>query len=293
MDKFAPVLWSLLAIVIVVLAAGLWANRPRRIAVEAPLPASFPTDGFSHDTFAELLQTYVSADGRVDYARWHDTPGHVAALDTYLAAINAYSPDSTPERFPTRNDELAYWMYGYNAWVIKGVLMNWPLTSVTDVKAPLEVVKGMGFFFQLRFPFGGEHMSLLKVENDRIRKGFRDPRIHFVLNCASESCPVARPELPTGNELQELLAAAAVEFVNDSDNVFVDHDRRIVFLSTIFKWYEKDFVNHMVALGRPANHGLLDYVGTVAEAPLLGDLQRATDYVIEFRDYDWALNGRD
>ncbi len=290
MNKLAAFLWALLAVVIVVLAVCLWANRPRRINIDAPLPAAFPAQGFSHETFAGLLETYVSADGRVDYKRWHDTPEHVAVLDSYLAAVNAYSPDITPERFPTRNDELAYWMYGYNAWVIHGVLSNWPLTSVTDVKAPLEVVKGMGFFFQLRFPFGGEHMSLLKVENEKIRKGFRDPRIHFVLNCASESCPVARPELPVGEELQQLLQAAAIEFVNDSDNVFVDHERRTVFLSTIFKWYKKDFVNHMVALGRPAKHGLLDYLGTVAQEPLLGDLQQATDYTIEFRDYDWGLN---
>ena len=78
--------------------------------------------------------------------------------------------------------------------------------------------------------------------------------------------------------------------MNDSRNVQVDHDRPTVVLSTIFKWYEKDFANHMVALGRPAKHGLLDYLRTVANEPLLGDLQRATGYAIEFRDYDWGLN---
>ena len=293
MDKFAPLLWTILTLVIIAAAVTLWANRPRRLSVEAPVPADFPAAGFSHDTFAGLLRTYVSQDGRVDYERWHDTPQSVAALDAYLAAIDAFSPDTTPERFETRGDELAYWMYGYNAWVIKGVLLNWPLDSVTDVRAPLEVVKGMGFFYQLRFPFGGNYMSLFTVENDKIRKGFQDPRIHFVLNCASESCPVARPELPTGDELQRLLDTAATEFINDSRNVRVDHEGRTVVLSTIFKWYKGDFVNHMVALGRPAERGLLDYLETVADEPLLNDLQRASDYPIEFRDYDWRLNGTD
>lgn len=293
MDKITPFLWALLALVVVALASALWANRPRRISVDAPLPDSFPDQGFSHETLAGLLQTYVSSDGHVDYQRWHDSPASVAALDSYLAAVSAYSPDTTPERFATRNDELAYWMYGYNAWVIKGVLLNWPLGSVTDVKAPLEVVKGMGFFFQLRFPFGGNYMSLLTAENDKIRKRFQDPRIHFVLNCASESCPVARPELPTGAELQHLLETAAIEFVNDDRNVRVEHDRRTVVLSTIFKWYKKDFVNYMVALGRPSKRSLLDYLETVAREPLLGDLQRADDYAIEYRDYDWGLNETD
>ena len=34
----------------------------------------------------------------------HHTPEHVAALDAYLAAVDTYSPDTTPERFTTRND---------------------------------------------------------------------------------------------------------------------------------------------------------------------------------------------
>jgi hypothetical protein len=293
MDRFAPLLWTLLILVMIAATVSLWVNRPRRLNVEAPVPSDFPTAGFSHDAFAGLLRTYVSQDGRVDYQRWHDTPESVATLDAYLAAINAFSPDTAPDRFGTRDDELAYWMYGYNAWVIKGVLINWPLDSVTDVKAPLEVIKGMGFFYQLRFPFGGKYMSLFTVENDKIRKGFQDPRIHFVLNCASESCPVARPELPTGNELQHLLDRAAIEFINNSQNVRVDHESRTVVLSTIFKWYKGDFVNHMVALGRPAERGLLDYLETVAVEPLLNDLRQATDYSIEFRDYDWRLNGMD
>jgi len=284
------IVWVFVALAIITVTLGLWANRPRQMSVDARLDDSFPEEGFSHRAFASLLQQYVSADGDVDYERWLGSAKSVASLDAYLAAVSLFSPDSAPERFPTRNDELAYWMYGYNAWVIKGVLSNWPLTSVTDVKAPLEVVKGMGFFYQLRFPFGGVHMSLLSVENNKIRKRFQDPRIHFVLNCASESCPVARPDLPVGKELEELLDAAAIDFVNDSDNVRVDHEQRTVYLSSIFKWYEKDFTNHMLETGRPSGNSLLEYVETAAEEPLLSDLRLAKDYSTEFIEYDWTLN---
>jgi hypothetical protein len=290
MSKLTILLWTLLALAIVAASLGLWANRPRHVSVDAPLAGSFPEQGFSHDALASLLREYVSAEGNVDYERWHGSAESVATLDSYLAAVTLYSPDSSPERFPTRNDELAYWMYGYNAWVIKGVLLNWPLSSVTDVKAPLEAVKGLGFFYQLRFPFGGKYLSLYAVENDRIRKRFQDPRIHFVLNCASESCPVARPELPTGEHLEEMLALAALEFVSNPDNVSVDHEQRIVSLNSIFKWYEKDFTNYLLATGRPTTHGLLDYIEGIAEEPLLSNVQRAKDYSIEFREYDWRLN---
>ena len=281
---------AIVAAVLMVVAVLVWVNRPRRVIIEAPLPPAFPEQGFSHANLERLLGEYVSPQGRVDYARWHDSRESVEQLDQYLVAVSRFSPDSTPQRFPDRNAELAYWLYGYNAYVIKAVLDNWPLSSVTDVKAPVEAIRGMGFFHQLRFSFGGEYLSLLAAENRKIRARYRDARIHFVLNCASESCPVARPELPTGDELEELMTTAAAEFVNDTDNVSVDHGSRSVYLNTIFKWYKKDFINDLRAQGRPTGRGLIDYVAVHADGDLVADLARADGYRIEFRDYDWSLN---
>jgi hypothetical protein len=289
MTKTSIAAWVLL-FAAVVMAAFFWLNRPRRIAIDAPLPLDFPQQSFSHDSFEELLQTYVTAEGRVDYARWHRYSESRAQLDAYLAAVSRYSPDSAPERFQNRNETLAYWMYGYNAYVIKAVLDNWPINSVTDVKAPLEAIKGLGFFYQLRFSFGGEFLSLLSVENHKIREQYSDPRIHFVLNCASESCPIARPGLPVGDDLKVLLEQAAIEFINDSENVAVDHDKELVYLSTIFKWYKKDFVADVRLKQLAVNHALLAYIAQYAADDLIDDVTRARDYEIRYREYDWGLN---
>ena len=170
------------------------------------------------------------------------------------------------------------------------MLDHWPISSVTDVKAPLELVRGLGFFHRLRFEFGGDRYSLLGIENERIRKRFQDARIHFVLNCASESCPVMRPELPTGEALQDLLVSATTAFVADPKNVSIDHANRQVVLSTIFKWFESDFINDLALRGRPSERGLVDYVASVAPDSLRSDLESATGYEIVFRDYDWTLN---
>jgi hypothetical protein len=183
-------------------------------------------------------------------------------------------------------------MYGYNAYVIRSVLDRWPIGSVTDVKAPLEAVTGLGFFYQLRFSFGGEFHSLLGVENTKIRKQFKDPRIHFVLNCASESCPVARPGLPVGEDLERLLELAAGDFINSKENVAVDHDGRIVHLSRIFKWYKSDFVDDVRLGGKPVENGLLSYISQYAVGDLSNDIAEALDYNIVFRDYDWDLNSK-
>lgn len=282
---------AMIILLAALLVAGFfWANRPVFVPVHASPPAHFPADSFSHRDFEDLLKNYVDADGRVDYERWHSSAESVAKLASYLAAVSLYSPDSTPHRFATRSEELAYWIYGYNAYVVKSVLDNWPIESVTDVKAPLEAVKGLGFFYRQRYRFGGEDFSLLGVENGRIRKQYRDARIHFVLNCASESCPVMRPALPTGPGLETLLATSATEFVADPLNVSIDHDNRVVHLSTIFKWFRKDFLDDLRLHGRPAERGLIDYVASIAPDPMRKELAALDGYDIEFRDYDWALN---
>jgi hypothetical protein len=276
---------------VVLLAAGFfWVNRPQLITVNAAVPADFPDDVFSHSALEKLLSEYVDANGYVDYERWYRNGMAVADLESYLAAVSIFSPETTPGRFPSRNDELAYWLYGYNAYVIRSVLSNWPLKSVTDVKAPIEIVQGMGFFYRLRYLFGGRAYSLLTVENDKIRKEYRDPRIHFVLNCASESCPVLRPQLPSGPALELLLAESARDFINTPANVQVDHNAQAIYLSAIFKWFEDDFLNWLRANGRPLDRGLVEYIAVFADGSLADDLKGATGYAIEFRDFDWSIN---
>jgi hypothetical protein len=281
---------AVVLILAALIACVLIANRPRLVTIDAAVPSDFPADRFDHSIFEQLLRLYVDDSGNVDYERWQRNEADLQNLDSYLAAVGRYSPESTPERFEKQSDELAYWLYAYNAYVIKSILDRWPLASVTDVKAPLEVVKGLGFFYQLRFLFGGEEYSLYAVENNIIRARFRDARIHFVLNCASESCPVLRPELPDGDQLEPFLQQAAVDFVNDERNVRIDHEKKVVVLSTIFKWFRKDFINDLRRRGLPSERGLIDYVANVAPATVGAELRRANDYEIVFADYDWNLN---
>lgn len=272
----------ILLLLVLAIGAVLWLNRPLRHAVAADLPDGFPPDGFDHGVFENLLQRFVAADGRIDYEAWLASDDALAALDRYLAAVARFSPDATPRRFPTPNDEMAYWLNAYNAWVIRAVLLHWPLDSVTDVRAPLELVRGLGFFYRLRFPFGGRYLSLHAVENRRIRRRFGEPRIHFILNCASEGCPVARPDVVRADRMGRSLAEATAAFVNDGKNVQVDHARERIVLSRIFRWYRKDFGDDLVT-----------FLLGAAEQPLRGDLERARDYALEFRDYDWRINASD
>jgi len=265
-------------------------NRPQLITIDADIPENFPESGFAHDAFEELLLKYVDADGAVDFDRWHRNASDRALLDGYLAAVGSFSPAVTPQRFPGKSDALAYWMYAYNGYVIKSVLDHWPIESVTDVKAPIEAVTGLGFFYRQRFHFGGTPLSLYTVENERIRKAFHDPRIHFVLYCASGSCPVLRPELPTGDELERLLQEATVDFISDPQNVRVDHENEQIVLSAIFKMYRSDFIKELTRRGLSSDSDVIGYVASVAPDSLQAELNRAAEYGVSFADYDWAIS---
>ena len=258
-------------------------------SVTAQLPKNFPQQGFSHQAFEDLLQRFV-VNNRVDYDAWHADLQAIGKLNAYLAAVAAYSPDNAPERFPSKNDGKAYWLHVYNALVIKAVLDHWPLSSVNDVKAPLEIVQGYGFFYRLGFIVGGQKLNLYDIEKEKVFKQWNDPRAHFVLNCASTSCPVIRPSLPTGDALEPHLVKATQEFISNSHNVNIDHQTKKLHLSRIFEWYQADFINDLRRRSVPTPNGIVDYLIDVAPAFLKSELQKAVAYKIHYIDYDWALN---
>lgn len=282
---------------LVVIIAGLlfggygfwrWNTQPEIIFVDAVLPKNFPEESFSHKNFAALLEKFVEKNGEVNYEQWTQQPLAITDLDQYLAAVAKYSPENQPQRFNTRNDRLVYWVYAYNAQVIKSILSNWPLSSVTDLKAPVEIIQGLGFFYKRKFIFGGIAYSLYQIENGKIFDGQSDPRVHFILNCGSQSCPVLRPQLPVGDDLEAFLQQAAVGFVNDISNLRIDHKNRILFLSSIFKWNKSDFVN--TTNFQHENEGLVGYLKSITNELQRKELERARNYEIIFIDYDWSLN---
>ncbi len=270
----------------------LWRNRPEHVVLNKDANVSLPPAGFPHERFESLLTRFVGADGLVDYSGWHADADARSELQAYLAAVAALSPAATPERFPRPRDALAYWMYAYNAYVIGSVLDKWPIASVTDVRAPLEIIRGFGFFYRRRFPFGGEFLSLYHVENEIIRKEYRDPRIHFVLNCGSESCPTLRPELPTGEDLRRFLERSTNEFLSDPKHVEINHDARRIRLSAIFGMYKVDFVDDLRAQGLPSERGPVAWIEAVAPDEVREELSRARDYVVDYKDFDWTINSQ-
>lgn len=256
--------------------------------LEPPGPAAVPPapERFSHEHFDRVVRRHVDAEGRVDYAALQ---GDRADLDAYQRLLAAYSPDSHPEMFPTREDDLAYWINAYNASAIVAVLAYYPIAGVGDVKPPLLLrflPDKSGFFVFQRFTFGGSTTNLYVLEHRVIRARYREPRVHFALNCASRSCPRLPARAFTAAGLEAELDRETRRFFAEERNLRVDHAERAVHLSSILDWYESDFTDAL-----PGDDATLTaYAALYAPPDVAAELARAGDYEVRFVPYDWRLN---
>ncbi len=250
----------------------------------APVTAQVTPEGrerFSHAEWTAVLERFVDAEGRVDYeALARDRAG----LDSWLARLARQGPKSTPSLFPARNDRLAYYLNAYNALVFQGVLSRGP-EKESVWKGGL--VSGYSFFVSMKVRLDGETWSLKALEDDLIRKGFADPRIHAALNCASIGCPRLPRDAFVPERLDAQLDEAMREFVEEDRNVAADAARRSVTLSKIFDWFEKDFLDDERARGN-AEPEIVDYVNRYRVSQ--PKLDRS--FRVRYFDYDKRINGR-
>ncbi len=210
----------------------------------------------SHLPWDTLLQRHVSAAGKVDYAGMKKD---VAALDAYLRSLQL----SPPSDDWSENDRMAYWINIYNAATVRLIVAHYPVKSIMDLD-------GGKTWDVPRVAAGSRTYSLNQIENDILRPRFRDPRIHFALNCAAKSCPPLSNRAFQGADLDARLDARTRLFINDpAANRLSPHTAS---LSRIFDWYAADFGNLPAFLNRYAQVGL------------------SPNAKIVFLEYDWSLN---
>jgi len=217
--------------------------------------------------FDSVLARFVRTDG-VRYAALAADRG---ALDRYLAATET----AAPGRF-SRDAQMAFWINTYNARVLEGVIQRPGLESVLDPGKILGVPT-LGFFRQKRLT-ANDMLSLNDIEHRILRGQFEDPRIHFVLNCASASCPPLPERALTAASLDSVMEAATHAFLADRGKNRIGRDGRLE-LSAIFKWYKDDFV----AASGSVQAFVRDYWPD--PAAIGGEMR------IRHLPYDWSLNG--
>lgn len=229
-----------------------------------------------HDVWSRLIARYLrpSADGVARFAYGAVSKPDRAELNAYVARLAA-----TPVSRLNRREQFAYWVNFYNVLTVRTVLDHYPVKSIRDIDI------SPGWFAD--GPWGaklvtveGEKLALDDIEHRILRPIWKDPRIHYVVNCASVGCPDIPPVALTADNAEKLLNDGAVRYVNHPRGVSVVDGRVVV--SSIYSWFEADFGG--------TGTGVLDHLRRFA-APALKTMLKGRDGY-DKHTYDWALNGR-
>jgi hypothetical protein len=243
-------------------------NLSPRLSVQDPQA----TMAIDHSTWQRILERYLSAspDGinRFGYARV--TGADKAALKAYLGDMQRVKVSALSE-----NEQRAFWINLYNALTIDVVLDHYPVKSIRNIEGGLFAT---GPWKKEYVAVEGRRLSLDNIEHDILRKTWRDPRVHYAVNCASISCPNLLAEAFTGAKLDRMLTQGARDYVNHPRGARVEKGR--LTLSQIYSWYRRDF---------GASDGeVIAHVAGYAEPKLKAQL--ANIKTIAGYDYDWSLN---
>ena len=217
--------------------------------------------------YAHLLEKYVK-NGVVDYQGFK---GEEKKLDEYLKILGKTDFTKLP-----RNEQYAYYVNAYNAWTVKLILTGYP--GITSIKE-------LGTFWKSPWKkkicrIGGKKISLDDIEHRILRPRFKDPRIHFVVNCASKSCPPLRSEPYSGKILDQQLDDATRSFLNDPTQNYLQG--KTLYVSSLFKWYKGDFKDGVISF-------FLKYAEGDLKKKLLVNKDKIT---VKYLHYDWSLNGK-
>lgn len=248
-------------------AAELW---PRWQAHDPAASASI-----DHRAWDGWLQRHVvaAADGinRVAYGR--AGPAERRLLRAYIDALGAVAISAY-----SRAEQRAYWINLYNALTVDIVLEHYPVKSIRDISSGLF---SSGPWKLKLVTVEGEKLSLDDIEHRILRPLWRDPRVHYAVNCAALGCPNLQPRAFTAANSETLLEQAARAFVNHPRGARVVDGRLIV--SSIYDWFEEDFGGN--------DAGVIAHLRQYAEPGLkhaLTSIERVGDDA-----YDWQINAAD
>ncbi len=245
------------------LSALGWLKKLKGNTVDFASIGTKDTPTMNHDKWNVLTQKNVSKAGAVNYKGFQSD---TAQLDVYLDELSAHTPGSNW----TEKEHLAYWINAYNAFTVKLILNHYPLKSIKDIGGGSALSNSP---WDLKFfKLGGIDFDLNTIEHEILRVKYKEPRIHFAINCASFSCPILRNEAYTAEQLESQLEDQTRLFIyNPEKNNITEKETK---LSSIFNWFASDFKVHG------------DVMSFIKKYQPVLDLNNDVQYL----EYKWNLN---
>lgn len=214
-----------------------------------------------HSDWTKMLNQFVELNGGVDYEGFN---ANEQELDQYLEKLRS----NVPQKSWSRNQSMAYWINAYNAFTIKLILNHYPLNSIMEING--------GKAWDLQFiQIGDVSYSLNDIEHQILRKEYKDPRIHFAVNCASVSCPKLLNQAFEANSLENQLEKATRLFINNAQKNKITANK--IVISKLFEWYADDF---------KGGQSVIEYLNQYSKITIKPNAE------VAFMEYDWNLNSK-
>ena len=217
---------------------------------------------FDHSLFDKILQENVNEEGLVNYKVINENPDFAKYLNK-LAEADLDSFDN--------NEKLAFYINAYNAYVIKNVLNQWPMSSPLDNE---------GFFKVPKFKVAGEYLSLDELEYKHVFT-IEPLLVHFGLVCAGLSCPNLITKAYTGDNVYRQLKENGRVFLRDTNKNRLDKENKTLYISEIFKWFKKVFTDKYGSLSNAA----ADFMSEDEK-----NFVKQNKVEVKFLKYNWKLN---
>ncbi len=234
-------------------------------------------DSMDHAAWQAILDGYLRTEDpsgihRFDYAALLANAADRERLVSYLA----YLQERDPRRY-SRGEQMAYWINLYNALTIEIVLGSYPVESIRHIHEG--IVPLAGPWDDVHARVAGQELTLNDIEHGVLRALWRDPRIHYAVNCASLGCPNLASRAFTAENLEALLEAGARMYINHPRGVEV-RDESDAVVSSLYDWFREDFGE--------TEADVVAHLLRYAEPELAVELE-GFDGELSYA-YDWRLN---
>tara|TARA_R110000787_G_scaffold84079_1_gene180428 strand:+ start:5933 stop:6784 length:852 start_codon:yes stop_codon:yes gene_type:complete len=183
----------------------------------------------------------------------------------------------TPVSTLRRAEQRAYWINLYNALTVKLILEWYPVSSIQSIDiTPGWFTKGPWGAKVLQIE--GQNLSLDDIQNQILLPIWKDPRLHYALNRASQGGPNLAADIYSSGNTEAQLEQAARSFINHPRAVNIVDGKLIV--SELYKWHAQDFGG--------SDEAVIAHLRQYAEPTL--QLQLEAINKINGYSYDWLLD---
>lgn len=220
-----------------------------------------------------VLSSYVDSEGNVDYSSL-EADKTVEEFTSWLETFDKKSLKAV-------NEKIAFWINAYNMLIIYSVIIRLRKDSEYADTGNQGRLQRLAFFYKTKHKIGGKKYNFSQIE--KVLRSASDPRVHFAMSCASQSCPALRNSLYTTKNLDHELDNVTWAFIRSPKGSRLDKENKTLHLSAIFKWYGKDF--------EKASESILSFVEKYLRNEDR-DFVKAnrSEIKVSFLPYDWGLN---